>query len=927
MEVQQKSVGSVESTNTASPEGLPPIVPVSARYGMSLNGTWKFRAGEEGTEREIQVPGCWESQFADLRGWAGSAYYERTISIPAEFGGHRVILDFDAVDYYTEAWVNGKHVGTHEGGYTPFSFDITPALDWDGENALKIRVTDVTPEHDVPLPDGTGILSFAEIPHGKQSWYTPVSGIWQSVCLKAIPQVSVSKIRVEPDLDAAATRIRVGISNGDDGFNHPGDWGVHLDFGVPQGAKPVSPVQFSVAEGRTEVETVVEMPGAVCWSPEHPHLYSVTVTLTRDGEAVDQLSTRFGVRKIETRDGLIYLNNEPYFIMGALDQAFYPQSIYTAPSKDYLRHQFCLAKEMGLNMMRCHIKVPSRDYLDLCDEMGLLVWYEIPNGMTLTAAMRERVTQTFREMLDRDGNHPSIVIKSIMNESWGIDLDDPEQRDWLIKTFHWAKQTAPDKLIVDNSACIPNFHVISDLDDYHIYFSIPDQAADFAEWVSTFAVRSAGSYSGYGDASRRNTEPLVISEFGNWGLPRYDKMLEAEGGVPWWFKTGAGITSPDGLLMRFEKHKLRRAFADYNDLAEASQEQEWLALKYQIEEMRRHREVAGYVITEFTDINWEPNGLLDFGRNPKVFHDRLIGLQQQDLVIPRPERHSYWSGDEVVVETYLSRFSARDTAGATVHWSILGLEGSFGAEYTPRSESCPLGAARFSAPNVDKPVKTDIVIVLRDRHGAEIGRCSEPLVFAPRRMQRWGEGRSVWLHDPVNGMLNLEERFRMAGFRVLAAGESPDASTLGVVTCWDAKSQAFFQAGGRGVLVTLHPKSLPIASGLSQRLQERAINNWWGDWCSSQTWFVPSAFPFLPDTRKLGFEYEHVIPKRVLSGASPENTFSGLFVGWLHNGAAYVVRQSVGAGKMVTSTFDVLTAFYEDPVATLMLACFAEQLK
>lgn len=906
------------------------LAAVGGRRQVCLDGTWSFRIGEDAPVREIAVPACWESQYSDLRGWAGSAMYDRKFTVPQDFRGHRVILDFDAVDYYTEAWVNGTQVGVHEGGYTPFGFDITQALDWEGENSLRIRVTDSTPELDVPLPDGSGMLSFAEIPHGKQSWYTPVSGIWQSVWLRAVPLVSIDRIVVQPDLDAESARVRVTIhdgDNGESGFHHPGDWALRLEFATPEDAPPVPSVVISLGDTRTEFETYVTMPGAFHWSPESPNLYTLKVLLTRDGEVVDELSTRFGVRKIETRDGLIYLNNEPYFVIGALDQAFYPRTIYTAPSEEYLRNQFRMAKEMGLNLMRCHIKVPSRRYLELCDELGLLVWYEVPNGMVLSTAMRERVQQTFREMLDRDGNHPCIVIKTIMNESWGIDLDVPEQRDWLIKTFHWAKQLAPDKLIVDNSACIPNFHVISDLDDYHIYFNIPDQADDFAEWVSTFSGRSAGSYSGFGDATRRNTEPLLISEFGNWGLPRYDKIIEAEGSVPYWFKTGAGITCPDGLLARFEKQRLRRAFADYNDLAEASQEQEWIALKYQIEEMRRHREVAGYVITEFTDINWEPNGLLDFGRNPKVFYDRLADLQQQDLVIPRPERHAYWSGEDVVVETYLSRFSSRDTAGATVHWSMLGLEGSFGAEYTPRSESCPLGAIRFIAPDVDAPVKAELKISLRDRSGTELGRSTQPLVLAPRRLQRWGEGRTVWIHDPPGTIGDLSGRFEDAGFRVLQEGESPDANTLGIITSWDRDAHEFLHSGGRGVLITMNPKSLPISSGLSQRLQERTINNWWGDWCSSQTWFVPSEFPYLPDTRTLGFEYRHVIPKRVLSGASPENVLSGIFVGWLHNNAAYVVRQAVGQGRLVTSTFDVLTAFHEDPIATLMLACFDEQLK
>jgi hypothetical protein len=915
-----------ESPPTVTLQEAERPIPPSPREALSLNGPWQFRPGADAAPRETQVPGCWESQFPDLRGWAGSALYERSFTVPESFRGKRVLLHFEAVDYFTEVWINEQFVGKHEGGYTPFAFDIADALLWSaesGENRIRVRVTDCTPEEDVPLPDGSGTLSFAEIPHGKQSWYTPVSGIWQSVTLEARSFVSIEHLAVSADLDASRARVRIALT---EKAAETQNWRIRLTITPPEGAGAVEDVHLDVEPGSHSVETFVDIPDARAWSPEHPNLYILTATLTQGDDVNDLFQTRFGLRKIETREGHVWLNNEPYFVIGALDQAFYPKTIYTAPSEEYLRDQFQKAKHMGLNLMRCHIKVPSTRYLDLCDEMGLLVWYEVPNGMVLSQPMRERIALTFQEMLARDGNHPCIVIKSIMNESWGIDLGDPEQRDWLTRTYHWAKEHAPDKLIVDNSACIPNFHVISDLDDYHVYYNIPDQADEFSEWINSFADRDAGSYSGFGDANRKHTEPLLISEFGNWGLPHHDKLVEAEGELPWWFNTGAGITYPGGVLTRFEKQKLGRAFRDYNALADASQEQEWLALKYQIEEMRRRREVAGYVVTEFSDINWESNGLLDFGRNPKIFHDRLFNLQQQDLLIPRTSRHSYWSGETVQIEVQFSKFSARHTSGSSLSYSVLGIEGRQPIPETPRGETTHLGAILFRAPDVDQPVKAEMEISLRGPDGRELCRTSKPLVLAPSAMRRWGAGRTAWVHDPHKLVPDLAERLQEGGFRILEAGETPDENSLGFTTHWDSKSTAYVQNGGKAVLVALSPKSLLIASGLGQRLQERALNNWWGDWCSSQTWFIPSEFPYLPDVQKFDFEYSAVVPKRVLTGASQENVLAGLFVGWLHNPTGYVIRQGVGKGRLVTTTFDVLTTFHDDPIATLMAACFAEQL-
>ncbi len=908
---------SEEAAETAAPDRERPT-----REIFSLDGPWQFRTDANAPWRRAQVPGCWESQFPDLRGWAGSAIYERTFEAPDSFRGRRVLLHFGAVDYFAEVWINGTFVGKHEGGYLPFQFDVANLLTWgEQENTVTVRVTDATPDTDVPLPDGSGKLSFAEVPHGKQSWYTPISGIWQSVWLEALPGLSIEHLRVTPELDTGAVCVHIRLSQPVVGE----DWRLRLSTTPPDGGAGVEDVEVAVPNGAREAEARVTVPSRLPWSPEHPHLYGLAAHLLQGDEALDVQETRFGFRKIETREGQIWLNNAPYFVIGALDQAFYPQTIYTPPSTEYLRDQFVKAKEMGLNLMRCHIKVPVPEYLDLCDELGLLLWYEIPSGSLLTARMQERVRQTFEEMLERDCNHPSIVIITIMNESWGIDLSDMEQRDWLSQTFRWAKLRVPDRLIVDNSACIPNFHVVSDLDDYHVYYNVPDQARDFADWVHQFADRNAGSYSGFGDATRHQKEPLLISEFGNWGLPHLDKVEEAEGGRPWWYDTGEGITKPAGVLQRFDQQHLQRAFVDYNALADASQEQEWIALKFQIEEMRRRREVAGYVITEFTDLNWEVNGLLDMARNPKIFHNRLIHLQQQDILIPRTERFAYWPGEVVTVNVELSKFSDRDTGGSRITWKILDKEGSFAVGPTPKVETSHIGELVFTAPEViGEPEKTALEIVLTDRRGHEVARTYQNLVFAPSFFRTWGAGRTAWIHDPVGVAEDLAERLTAAGFRVV---EEPEPDSLAIVTQWDIRTNQFAVDGGRAVLAALHPKSLQIASGLNLRLMDRTMNNWWGDWCSSQTWFSRSDFQHLPDIRKFDFEYSEVVPQRVLAGATPDNVISGLFVGWLRNPGAYAVRLPIGKGAMIATTFDVVKPFHSDPIATLMLLCMFEALR
>lgn len=903
-----------------------------ARRSVSLDGEWLFQFGDE-QPQAIQVPCPWESAFPALHNRAGTAVYERTFHIPEGYEGNRILMSFGAVDYFTEVWVNGTLVGTHEGGYTPFSFSIEHALPSCGPEAIQtvlVRVTDSTADADAVLTNGSP-LSFAEIPHGKQSWYTSVSGIWQSVTLEARAHTSIERAVFLPNIDAGTVEARL-VLRSPNGFG-PG-WQARIVVDAPRGAGAVVPTVLPLTEAQRGAEGIVELTAtlpildALLWDTETPNLYSALVTLEHEGEVIDALQRRFGMRHIETREGRVWLNHKPVFIMGALDQAFYPRSIYTPPSTDFLRDQFVKAKEMGLNLMRCHIKVPTESYLDLCDELGLLVWYELPNGARLTQPFRDRARQTIEAMMERDACHPCIVILTLMNESWGIDLNDAEQRRWLASTYRWAKQCAPGWLVVDNSACIPNFHIVSDLEDYHIYFNIPDQAEDFAEWVRAFASHEAGTYTGYGDAEQRLNEPLLISEFGNWGLPHYDKILEAEGGEPYWFKTGDGATRPAKALERFKQQNLGRVFKDYNALADASQEQEWLSLKWEIEEMRLHSQVAGYVITEFTDVNWECNGLLDMARNRKVFHHRLKDVQAQDILIPRlSPRTAFWEGETAALTITFSSFSGRTVLDGTIEWCAEGFEDLRGEEPVrlgggidsePKYGSYQIAHLWITAPQVAKPTKSHIQIVLRARTGEIIAQNTQSIVFAPMSMRSFGRNQTVWVHDPLGSSIGLSSLLTGVGFKVVGR---PEPGAIGVVTRWDPTVSSFLrnEAGARVVLVASHSRSITIASGLGVRLLERNTNGWWGDWCTSKAWFVPELFPSLPDTIQFDFEYQPIVPERVLTGPLPANIVAGLFVGWVHNPAALVAQIAIGNGELIVTTFDLLPHLGSDPIATLML--------
>ncbi len=916
------------------------------RPAISLDGEWSFQYGEEELAQPMSVPAAWEVQRPDLRGKGGTAVYERTFTVPAEFAGRRVLIRFGAVDYFTEVWINDALVGTHEGGYTPFSFPIEHVLRGHGPDSVqtvRVRVTDAAKELTVPLPDGTPLV-FDEIPHGKQSWYTSVSGIWQSVFVEALSFAHMERAAVHPDIDAGTATAQLTLTGLPE--NPVNKWQVRIALSPPNSRGLIHTINCPVEghvnrEGETWDLTVrFDVPDALLWSPETPNLYTATVTLLEGETAHDTLNVRFGMRKVETREGRIWLNHRPLFLIGALDQDFYPQTIYTPPSDDYLRSQFMKAKEMGLNLMRCHIKVPAEEYLDLCDELGLLVWYELPNGEKLTPAFRERAWKTWQAMWKRDASHPCIIILTIINESWGINLNDAEQRLWLRDTYFRAKAAFPDWLIVDNSACIPNYHLASDLDDYHIYFSIPDHADAFAEWIAALAKRENGTFSTYGDAEYTSREPIILSEFGNWGLPILEKVLEAEGGEPYWFKTGEGPVRPEKLMKRFEAQGLSRAFKDYDALAVASQEQQWISLKWEIEEMRRHPEMAGYVITELTDINWECNGLMDIGRNPKVFYHRLKDIQAQDILIPRLyPRSALWEGEAAMLSLAFSCFSGRPVIGGCISWELeeiatrqngvvtgaslhdLALTSALkgvipvsmdGEE--PSIGSYSLGQITLTAPHVTEPTKVLLRLILKDEAGAEVARTTQSVVFVPAAILGLGRGRQLQLHDSLHVVDNLAASLNDLGFGVTLTGTAPI-----LATAWNTELAKKVQAGGKALLIANDPRSVTMASGLGFSLSNRNTNSWWGDWCSSKIWFATDSFPSLPDTARFDFEFKSIVPKYVMTGPLAENIHSGLFLGWLHSPAALVVRLAVGKGQLVITTFDILANLGIDPIATLLL--------
>lgn len=893
------------------------------RETLSLDGAWRFRHESAEIWSEAHVPNPWQAEFADLRHATGRAVYQRQLSIPPQFRGRELALQFGAVNYLAEVRLDGALLGTHEGGYLPFEI-VLPA-DLPAESLLEVAVT---------LPNGDTEaypeFPFGEVPHGKQSWYGPLGGIWQSVSLIARDRRHVAHVAIAADSDGSA----------------------RLTFRRSAAAAGATiRVTIDGVSGETHDDSLVlKLPNARLWSPEHPNLYAAHVELVIDGAVVDATTQSFGFRRIETRDGKFYLNGEPLYLRGALDQDYYPEGICTPPSTDFIEDQARKAKHLGLNLLRCHIKVADPRYYEVADRLGLLVWTEIPNVQYFTAAAGQRMRDTMAGIVARDGNHPSIICWTLINEDWGTRLiENADHRQWLKDTYDWLKALDPGRLVVDNSACIPNFHVKTDIDDYHYYRSVPERRAEWEQLTKEFAARPAWSWTPHGDGEQRGDEPLVVSEFGVWGLPHPDQVKTATGDEPWWMETGSnwgdGAAYPHGIRNRFATYHLQNVFGSFDAFIEQAQWYQFANLKYEIESMRAHAPIQGYVITEMTDVHWEANGLLDINRNPRVFHDRFAEINTDIVIVPQVAHHAVWSGESVPLGLRVATGGRAVPEGATLHWSVDGQSGMIPVPATEPLSAVDLGTTPIRLAG-DAHVAS---IALRlEADGKELARNQiEIAVYAARTAPTAsistsdaalaafaaGLGYSIASADAADIVLthalgpdDIEAMRHGARYLVLADGSVETHRNLRI----DPPHP--------------EPPTMPASKERARHLgSETQLPNiglvlrdgtlWRGDWIANFSWIARTGpFAALPGGPLLDISFDRVVPHHVLTGFKlwefDGHVDAGVVIGWVNKPAATIARRRVGKGGLAVTTFRLTNdAPLADPVATTLFDAMVARAK
>lgn len=482
---------------------------------LNLNGQWDYAIVPKGGaipstyDGKILVPFAVESSLSGVQKKVGpeqELWYRRVFTLPKLWKKSHILLNFGAVDWQADIWINEIKVATHTGGYTPFSIDITPYLIKNGTQQLVVRVWD---------PSDQGYQ-----PHGKQVikpggiWYTSVTGIWQTVWIEPLHENHITSMKSIPNIDrnSLAVTVNTSLSGTNDG----------VEVTVLDKGKVISSGKAVIGQ-----EVLLPVPHAQLWSPESPYLYDLEVKLYRKGEVTDKVNSYFGMRKISTKkdeQGIyrLQLNNQAYFQLGPLDQGWWPDGLYTAPTDEALKSDILTTKSLGFNMIRKHVKVePARWYYH-CDREGILVWQDMPSGdggpewqtenffngteWVRSAESEQNYRKEWKEIIDLLSSQPCIVTWVPFNESWG-----------QFKTreiVDWTKNYDPSRLV--NPASGGNFYPVGDMLDIHHY---PDPEMTLFDGTRANVL---GEYGGLGLVMKEHL--WVIDR--NWGYVQYKSSGE-----------------------------------------------------------------------------------------------------------------------------------------------------------------------------------------------------------------------------------------------------------------------------------------------------------------------------------------------------------------------------------------------------------------
>jgi beta-galactosidase/beta-glucuronidase len=559
---------------------------------LNLNGEWQFEMdpGKSGIARglnqeeqklsqSIIVPFCPESRLSGIghTDFIPAVWYKRSFKLPEHWSGGHTLLHFGAVDYEAQVWVNGIHVGKHRGGYSSFSFNITQALR-EGDNIVTVYAEDDTRSGLQPRGKQSGSY------HSQGCDYTRTTGIWQTVWLEHVPQTYIESCRFIPDPENSCLHVTAKLVGNTK--NMQLRCNASLD-GETAGQQSVNISSMSVA-------LTLPLSKVKLWSTDSPALYDLELELIQDANVIDSASSYFGLRSIQL-DGMAFrINGKSVFQRLVLDQGFYPEGIYTAPTDDALKQDIEISLALGFNGARLHEKMFEPRFLYWADKLGYLVWGEHANwGLDIsTAASLAQFLPEWIEGVERDFNHPSLIGWCPFNETWDSSRGTRQDNDVLRVVYETTKAIDPTRPVIDTSG---NFHVVTDIFDVHDYDQNPET---FRERYQPLAEKGEAWVS-FSDRQSYNGQPYFVSEYGGiwWNPNQSDEKSWGYGDRP---------------------KSLEQFIERYDGLTST---------------LLENPNMFGFCYTQLYDVEQEVNGLYTYDRKPKFDVELIKAINSKKAAI------------------------------------------------------------------------------------------------------------------------------------------------------------------------------------------------------------------------------------------------------------------------------------------------------
>lgn len=544
-----------------------------------LNGTWQFSFDQPVFDRSITVPFCYQSTMSTIGETEDHdvVWYRREFLVEAErLTGKRLLLKFGAVDSEASVWINGVYAGGHTGGYTSFELDITELVK-EGSNEVTVKAVDDTN---------------SDKPRGKQTWtgekfgcwYTPVTGIWQSVWLEYAGACYLKRVKATPQLSDLTALCEVFVSCDEE---VEAEVTAYLENGNVFLCRQTIPCRHGYGKLSLAFPDYDIRRGELLWTPEEPNLITLIVKITGKDGGADEVAAYFGMRSIEWENGIISLNGSPYYQRLVLDQGYWPESILTPPSDEAIQEDIRLTKAMGFNGARKHQKIEDPRYYYWADKMGLLVWGELPSAYEFNDNAMEASSRELMEFVKRDYNHPCIVTWVPVNESWGVRSirGNLQQQNYCRMLTYLLKAMDPVRLVSANDG----WEQVSDTDicalhDYALFPQTEKKYDDMENVLKTYCE----SRRLFAEGNSYQGQPVILTEYG--GI-----AFEGDGAEGSWGYYGR-----------------------------VKDEEQFLGILEPITEfLIRSGHFNGFCYTQLTDVMQEVNGLLTEDRKPKVSIERL----------------------------------------------------------------------------------------------------------------------------------------------------------------------------------------------------------------------------------------------------------------------------------------------------------------